>query len=194
MRRYDDLAYRYAPGDGGRGFSFALDGPYAYWHWRRSGYRRFITFRVLRMESAEQFMSVFFRARTADISRELRDREPFRHTFFAEGCIWDSRRRSVQRSDSEQVVEVSLSAKGAAVITREIYPFPRLRYHLLRLNDKWLIERVEHECSSCARDANADCAFCNGSGWFGDTVRREQPEGSAVEPPRPGRIRRWPRR
>ena len=97
------------------------------------------------MQSAEDFMKSFFLARTAEVQSELEARKQFRNKFFAEGCAWDSRRRSVERSESERIVEVSSSDTTAEVITREIDPFPRLRYHLERVRDSWLIQRVDVE-------------------------------------------------
>ncbi len=97
------------------------------------------------MQSAEDFMKSFFHARTAEVRRELEAHSPFRKMFFTDDCAWNSRRRSVERSESEAIVEVSTSGTEAEVITREIDPFPRLRYILQRKDDTWLIQRVDVE-------------------------------------------------
>jgi hypothetical protein len=97
------------------------------------------------MHPVEEFMKRFFLERTAKIQRELEIHSPFRKKFFADSCDWDSRRRSVERSVSETIVDVRYTGDGAEVITSEIDPFPRLRYILKQTGETWLIRRVDVE-------------------------------------------------
>ena len=112
------------------------------------------------MQCPEDFMKRFFAARTAEIKRELECRAPFRKKFFTDDCYWDSRRGAVERSEAEVIVEVSTSITGPRVITREIDPFPRLRYMLIPSNESWLIQRVD--------------VFVEGQGWIGEQDLRNR--------------------
>lgn len=127
------------------------------------------------MQPAEEFMRDFFRARTAEIKKELENRAPFRQRFFTDDCFWDSRKGVIERNESETIVSVSNSGDKIQVITQQTNPFPRLRYHLQRTKQSWLIRCVEMECSSCREvSGNVECVFCNGTGWLGEKNQIER--------------------
>ena len=69
------------------------------------------------MQSIEEFMSEFFLARTTQIKKDIEDRSAFRQGFFVKDCDWDSRQGEVEQSESEVVTMISISDKGAQVIT-----------------------------------------------------------------------------
>lgn len=121
------------------------------------------------MQSAEEFMRDFFCARTVQLKKELEDRVPFRQRFFTDDCFWESRSGVIERNESESIVSITDFESEVEVVTQKIDPFPKLRYHLQRADQHWLIRCVEMECSSC-REAigNVNCVFCNGTGWLGD--------------------------
>jgi len=120
------------------------------------------------MQTVESFMHEFFLARNAEVKRELAAREPFRERFFAKDCLWDSRRGVLERSEGE-IIEAVLSFDGGAeVVTKELRPFHRLRYHLCAVADTWQIKWVEFECLRCLGTAgNRDCFVGKGRGWCG---------------------------
>jgi len=121
------------------------------------------------MQSAEEFMREFFHARTVEIKSELDCRRPFRRKFFSDGCRWDSRKGTVERSQAETILSVSKSGDEVRVITREIAPFPKLCYHLRRLGESWLIHHVDIECTLCnGNPGNDECPSCLGKGWLCD--------------------------
>jgi hypothetical protein len=99
-------------------------------------------------------MRSFFAARTEQIARELEIRAPFRKKYFADGCLWDSRSGSIERSENEIILEIENSGGEARVITQEKQPFPRLRYVLIPLEQTWQIRRVD--------------VFVEGHGWMGE--------------------------
>jgi hypothetical protein len=119
------------------------------------------------MQLPEDFMRQFFRARTADLKIELERRTPFRKTFFVDDCRWDGREGTIERSESETIFSVSTSAAGVEVITLEINPFPKLRYHLQAAGESWLIRSVDVECPSCSGNkGKSECTICNGNVWL----------------------------
>jgi hypothetical protein len=118
------------------------------------------------MQSAEDFMRDFFRARTTEIKGELERRSPFRNKFFSDSCLWDSRKGTIERSQNETIEGVSKSDVEVLVITREIKPYPRLRYHLKVVGEGWQIEAVDTECLRCNGNVgNTTCISCFGDGW-----------------------------
>jgi hypothetical protein len=129
------------------------------------------------MQPVLEFMSEFFSMRTNIVRRELRDRLTFRQTFFSNCCLWDGRRRSVERSESEVITEISATDNEAVVITREVEPFPRLRYHLQAEGTRWRIWSVEVECARCLRAGAHDrCPLCRGTSWISS-----QDEGAVID-------------
>jgi hypothetical protein len=127
------------------------------------------------MQSAEEFMHEFFCARTAEIKKELENRTPFRQRFFTDDCFWDSRKGVIERNESETIVSVSNFDSEVEVITQQADPFPRLRYHLQRAGQSWLIRGVDAECLSCGEArGNVECIFCNGNGWQEDKKQLER--------------------
>ena len=119
-------------------------------------------------QSAEEFMREFFRARTVELRRELEARAPFRTKFFAEDCIWESRKGTINDSESEKILSVSSSDLRAEIVTRPASPFPKLRYHLQAENRRWLIKSVDLECFLCAEGTrNSECPVCKGTSWRG---------------------------
>ena len=107
-------------------------------------------------------MKSFFAARTEEIKRELEARAGYRKKFFTEDCWWDSRRRSVERSEAEKIVKICNSETEKTVETEETKPFTALRYVLVPIDQSWLIKRVE--------------VFREGQGWIShqDVVKRRE--------------------
>lgn len=119
------------------------------------------------MQSAEEFMRVYFRSRTDQIKTEIQNRQSFRAEFFTDGCVWDSRKNEDTRSEAESIVSVSGTDSEAAVITQPASPFPKFRYHLRKETQRWLIRGVDIECQTCdGTGANEQCPVCQGSGWL----------------------------
>src|SRR5262245_50450917 len=120
------------------------------------------------MQSPDEFMREFFRARTAEIGSELGSWKGFGASFYSSDCQWDNRAFAVSRSKSEEIVSVSSSRLEAKVVTQPVKPFPRLRYHLGREAETWMISRVEMECAACRNQLErVRCSNCNGTGWVG---------------------------
>jgi len=122
------------------------------------------------MQSPEEFMRQYFRARTADIQRELSSRGPFRQKFFTDDCVWDSHKTMTKRSESEEILSVSGSGTTVEVITRNFLPVGKLCYHLRPTGETWLIQRVEPECLACHGTGSTSngigtCIVCGGEGW-----------------------------
>lgn len=127
------------------------------------------------MQPAEEFMNDFFRACTEEAKMELERRKSFRKKFFCNDCLWDSRDGVIERHESEAIVSVSTSDHAAEIITRQSDPFPKLRYHLEKTPQSWLIRSVDVECFSCGEVVgNTDCVFCGGSGWLSDKNQLER--------------------
>jgi len=127
------------------------------------------------MQSAEEFMREFLRARTVEIKRELEKRAPFRQRYFTDDCFWDSRKGVLERNEAETIISLASSGNKVEVITQQPDPFPRLRYLLQNLGQSWLIRCVEMECSYCREvSGNVNCVFCNGTGWLGDKNQIER--------------------
>jgi hypothetical protein len=97
------------------------------------------------METPEQFLKRYFQERTEQAKREIEQRAAYRAKYFTDDCIWDSRRDSINQSESEEITEIATSENAATVMTMtpSVVPYPRLRYHLIRAGDRWLIERVD---------------------------------------------------
>lgn len=144
------------------------------------------------MQPVDEFMREFFRARTADIKRELEARTPFRKRFFVADCAWDSRIKSVEQSEAEEVVNIIQSPTSALVVTDKAYGMSRkFRYHLLHTGNQWSIQEVEFECFSChGASGNVGCPCCAGSGWsHGRSRKVDEPKSNLPEPPPDPRIR-----
>jgi hypothetical protein len=125
----------------------------------------------------DQFMRQFFRERTETKKRILEMRRPFRQRFCDDECLWDSRRRVIERSESEAVVRVDQSENEVYVITSVAHPDQRLRYHIKEFGESWLIREVELECGYCRlRGAGTECSFCGGKGWLNltDWIRHQE--------------------
>jgi len=117
-------------------------------------------------QPVETFMRTYFRARTANCRKELKLIAPLRKKFYAADCTWDSRRGTIERSESEVIVAVSSSDSEATVITSGFSSF-RLRYHLRPGGQSWLIHCVEFECSVCHGNSEIKhCFLCEGKGWL----------------------------
>jgi hypothetical protein len=127
------------------------------------------------MQSAEEFMRDFFFARTAQIKKELENRVPFRQKFFTDDCFWDSRNGVIELNESESIISITDFDNEVEVVTQQAEPFPRLRYHLQKVGQSWLIRGVDAECLSCGQArGNAECVFCNGTGWLPDKSQLER--------------------
>ena len=125
------------------------------------------------MTPIEQFMSEYFRDRTELILAEIERRSPHRQKYFVADCRWDSRKGTVESSQSEQIVSVSEADGETVVVTSDkkqgtIF-FP-LRYHLRPNGASWLIHLVEFQCPSCHGSGigvhgGGACVICGGKGW-----------------------------
>jgi hypothetical protein len=131
------------------------------------------------MQDPEEFMRLFFHARTEQIQQELESRKSFRNMFYADECYWDSRKGGKERSEREKIVRVSRSENDTYVVTEGTDPWPQLRYHLRQVNDSWLIHSVDGQCFSCRGESGAFDCVCKGRGWL------RQEEGGVEE------TRRW---
>jgi hypothetical protein len=125
------------------------------------------------MQTIEEFMTDFFRARSAQLEREREDRKAFRERFYSRDCSWDSRKGDVERSGRERVVSISRSEKGADVITEGTDPWPKVRYHLRSGGDGWVIEKVDGQCFACRGATGIIDCVCEGAGWIGESETAE---------------------
>ena len=119
------------------------------------------------MQTVEEFMADYFRARTAQLQSEANNRRPFRERFYADSCNWDSRTGSVERSGNEKVLSVSTSGETTYVVTEGTNPWPKLRYHLNSINGGWLITQVDGQCFACRGEVGSTECVCKGTGWIG---------------------------
>jgi hypothetical protein len=124
------------------------------------------------MQTIEEFMLEFFRARIANEEREIASRAPFRQKYFTNDCKKDSRAGALEKFQSEEVVSVSESDSEVAVITTFKSPFHkpgdqthRERYLLKVTGDGWLIWKVELECPICHGQGDVNCVCCKGEHW-----------------------------
>lgn len=95
------------------------------------------------MEAPHEFIKRYFRERTEQLKQEISLRAAYRAKYFTEDCLWDSRRESISRSESEEIVELTSSENEATIITQSAAPHQRLRYHLIRAGTRWSIDRVD---------------------------------------------------
>jgi hypothetical protein len=114
----------------------------------------------------EQFMSHFFRERTAALKMVLENRRDYRLRYYHRECMVDSRHGVVERSEAEQIVSVSTSYIGAVVVTTGDHPNHRSRYRVKSSGQSWLIQEVDTECDHCRLfGPSFECAQCGGTGW-----------------------------
>ena len=125
------------------------------------------------MTPIEQFMAQYFRDRTELILAEIERRSPHRQKYFASDCRWDSRKGTIESSQSEQITSVSQADGETLVVTtgkkQDTIFFP-LRYHLRPNGETWLIYQVEFQCPGChgtgiALQGSGACQICGGKGW-----------------------------
>jgi hypothetical protein len=138
--------------------------------------------------TVEQFMTHFFRERTADVKMVLEKRREYRLRYYRSECGWDSRHGCVERSEAEKIVEVSPSEIGFGVVTTG-NGLHRLRYHIKPAGESWSIHAVDTECRHCrVTGASIECDQCGGTGWLSWTDRTEwlkRQEQNAARPTRP---------
>ncbi len=122
------------------------------------------------METVEEFMGQYFLAREGEAQREEEARLPFRRRFFAEDCLWDSRR--IEAADGEKLLEILAVTEGFEVVTtgvRSVLPNRRLKYYVQAQRGRWLIKAVHSECSLCNASNRGGiagvCPLCGGTGW-----------------------------
>ena len=132
------------------------------------------------MQTAEEFMREYFRARTAELVKELASRKLFRQKFFTNDCLWDGRRGSLEGSKLEEIISLSVSDNAANVITNGVLNpthLHKLRYHLQVAGEAWLIQGVDGACLKChGISGNSQCVFCSGTGWLkSPELRQEEP-------------------
>jgi hypothetical protein len=119
------------------------------------------------MQTVQEFMSEFFRERTAEIRKELKRRAVSRRKFYSDACLWDSRSDAVERSESERIEHIWESNAEARVVTHERGLLPRLCYHLKKNGERWLIHYVSTECPNCRGKLGiTSCFACMGKGWL----------------------------
>jgi hypothetical protein len=105
------------------------------------------------METPEDFMKRYFKARTEEFEREREARLPFRERFYTTECEVDSRALDVRRSEAEVIVELDSAGDEARVVTRNMQPLPPCRYTLVKNQETWMIKNAEF--------------FYGGLGWLG---------------------------
>ncbi len=126
-------------------------------------------------------MREFFAARLSEERRHQASRAPFRLRFFANDCRYDSRVETLRRMESEHITQVDEEKSGSYVVTEQTFHYSagkkpiRLRYHLQRLNDDWLIRDVQTACFVCDGYGDANCSYCKGKQWLGTEQVREEP-------------------
>jgi hypothetical protein len=144
------------------------------------------------VQLVEEFMAEYFKARTEQLQNEAERRQSFCQKFYAEGCNWDSRAGAVERSSKERIQSVSSSNEGTWVITEGTNPWPKLRYHLRRANDGWLITSVDWACLTCHGEVGAVHCVCMGTGWIlnGEAAKSIRPRTDVLRSPNTWRFRR----
>jgi hypothetical protein len=119
------------------------------------------------IEAAKDFILRYFADRTKEMERELVARRPFHSKYYAEKCLWDSRRLAVELSKSEEIVSIEERDCHAVAVTCRSEHSPKLRYTLEYADGGWLIVSVTLECAICHGVADSlDCEICSGSGWL----------------------------
>lgn len=124
------------------------------------------------MNSISTFMWQFFEARVADAEREMRDRMPFRNKFFTADCVFDSRTRTLEILKSEEIESVDSAASTVITFSKNSFKASvserqRKRYHLVTVDNNWLIRMVEIECPACSSSSIEGCRLCKGTRWIG---------------------------
>ena len=119
------------------------------------------------MQTVEEFMRGYFCARDVQVEKELACYKPFRDKYFTPTCCWGNRSKERQQYDSETVESVAISGEDALAITCMDFIVPRLRYHLTKSSESWLISSVEGQCPAClGENGNTSCGNCRGTGWM----------------------------
>jgi hypothetical protein len=138
--------------------------------------------------TVEQFMSDFFRERTAALKAVLENRRDYRLRYYRSECGWDSRHGGVERSEEEKIVKVSPAEIGFGVVTTGHGAY-RERYQVKSSGESWLIYAVDTECGHCrVTGASIECGRCGGTGWLSWTDRTvwlKRQEQNAALPTRP---------
>lgn len=120
------------------------------------------------MKSSESFLLEYFAARNGEIKREEEGRKPFRKAFFSDHCLWESRLKALELSESEHVVLLEETDTEAIAITTRYGSLPKLRYTLKRGDHSgWLIHKIQPACGVCSGvEGKKDCVICLGNGWL----------------------------
>lgn len=119
------------------------------------------------MQPIEEFMRMYFSARTAAIHKECERHKALTQIYFSPDCLWESHEGLKEQSESETIESVSLSGVETQVITRRDHFIPHLRYSLQQLNNSWLIHCVEVQCFECKGQSSYQlCERCAGTGWL----------------------------
>jgi hypothetical protein len=117
-------------------------------------------------------MHDFFRSRIIEEQRFQASRLPFRKKFFADECRFDSHADTLQRMESEKIVNVDEGETESKVVTEQNFHYLghkktiRLRYHLRAMSDDWLIQKVQTACFVCGGRRDANCPCCRGKQWL----------------------------
>ena len=124
------------------------------------------------MESISTFMRRYFEARVADAEREMKDRMPFRGKFFTVDCVFDSRIRTLEILRSEEIENVDSVSSTVITFSKNSFKASaserqKKRYHLVAVDNNWLIRMVEIECPACSSSSNEGCRLCKGTRWIG---------------------------
>ena len=124
------------------------------------------------MREIEEFMREFFRARIVEEQKVQSNRLPFRRKFFAEECRYDSHAHTLQRMESERIVNVDEEKTDSKVITEQRFHYSggektiRLRYHLRAVGEDWVIRNVQTGCFVCEGRGDSNCPYCKGKQWL----------------------------
>jgi hypothetical protein len=112
-------------------------------------------------------MSDFFRERTTALKRQLEIHRVYWRRFYDDKCDHFSRRGTVERSEAEEVLDVTPMETEMLVITTGDHPNHRSRYHVIPSDESWLIQEADTECLHCRTSGPSDdCVECGGTGWL----------------------------
>lgn len=142
------------------------------------------------MQTAEEFMQEFFRARKENFEKIDAIRAEFRQPFVASSCSYWSNARNRAEMDAERISKISKFGNRAEVYTSRggLLGSP-LRYILSRTGQSWLMQDLHWECSACKGTGQLrreTCFGCSGSGWQSAAYSEKQlgdaPSTTAKEP------------
>jgi hypothetical protein len=123
------------------------------------------------MQSPEQFLLDYFRART-EMQRAIGQlHQPIASRFHAATYVALDSQRSVAGSEGERILSINGSEDAVdAVTTGWVGGERRMRYRLKATSGEWRIIAAEFECTLChgsgkKKDGRSECRLCKGGGW-----------------------------